>query len=89
MTLDQFQDLKTWHSRHARDRPLEGHVWNGVLTMWLVGWVGTPTAWLIGAKLLAVCGPALLLAPGLYVGARRRLHRTGRLRCDWLGALGR
>lgn len=87
MTLDQFHDLKTWHTRH--DRPLEGHVWNGVLTLWLVGWVGTPTAWVLGAKAVAVGGPLLLLVPGVYVGARRWLHRHHCLRCDWLGALGR
>jgi hypothetical protein len=24
-------------------------------------------------------------APGLYVGWRRKVHRSHRLRCDWLG----
>lgn len=89
MTLDQFHDLKNWHLRHAQDRPLEGHAWNMVLTLWLVGWVGTPAAWLIGTPLLAIVGPVLLLLPGAYVALRHRLHRTGHLRCDWLGALGR
>lgn len=89
MTLDQFHDLKTWHTRHAGDRPLEGHVWNVVLTLWLAGWVGPPAAWLIGADLEAVCALALLPLPAIYVWLRRRLHRSGRLRCDWLGALGR
>lgn len=89
MTLDQFHDLKTWHVRHAADRPLEGHVWNAVLTLWLVGWVGIPTAWLLGAQVLGLAGLGLLLLPGAYVRLRRRLHRRGQLRCDWLGALGR
>jgi hypothetical protein len=89
MTLDQFHDLKVWHTRHAGDQPLEGHVWNGVLTLWLIGWVGTPAAWLMDAKPMAVCAPALLLLPGAYVAVRRRLHRKGRLRCDWIAALRR
>jgi hypothetical protein len=88
MTLDQLHDLKLWHSRHAGDRPLEGHVWNGVLTLWLTGWVGAPAAWLLGHDMLAVAGIALLLLPGAYVATRRRLHRRRLLRCDWITALG-
>ena len=87
MTLDQFHDLKLWHSRHAGDRPLEGHAWNAVLTLWLVGWVGSPAAWLLGQDLLAAAGIALLLLPGAYVAARRQLHRWRLLRCDWIAAL--
>jgi hypothetical protein len=88
MTLDQFQDLKLWHARHAGDRPLEGHVWNAVLTLWLVGWVGTPAAWLLQQDLLAAAGLVLLFLPGIYVATRRRLHRRHLLRCDWITALG-
>lgn len=88
MTLDQLHDLKLWHSRHAGDRPLEGHVWNGVLTFWLLGWVGSPAALLLGQDALAVGGLALLLLPSAYVTVRRRLHRGRILRCDWIAALG-
>ncbi len=87
MTLDQFHDLKLWHSRHAGDRPLEGHVWNAVLTLWLIGGVGSPAAWLLGQDLLAAAGVAMLLLPGAYVAARRQLHRRHLLRCDWIVAL--
>lgn len=87
MTLDQFHDLKTWHTCHAR--PLENHVWNAVLTLWLIGWIGPPVAWLAGNDTAALLAPLLLLAPGAYVALRRRLHRRHHLRCDWLGALGR
>lgn len=87
MTLDEFHDLKIWHDLHAGDRPLEGRVWNAVLTLWVIGWVGPPAAWLIGADLLAACAACLLLAPGAYVAVRRHLHRRGRLRCDWIVAL--
>lgn len=88
MTLDEFQALKDWHARHAFDRPLEGHVWDGVMTLWLIGWVGTPTAWIVGAELVALCTAGCVLLPGVYVALRRRLHRSGRLRCDWLRAVG-
>lgn len=88
MTLDQFHDLKLWHSRHAGDRPLEGHAWNGVLTLWLGGWVGGPAAWLIGLDVVALAALVLLPLPNLYVAARRALHRRRLLRCDWIAALG-
>lgn len=87
MTLDQFHDLKVWHSRHAGDRPLEAHVWNGVLTLWMCSWIGVPAAWLSGLDGLALAGLALLPLPGLYVAVRRRLHRRRLLRCDWIAAL--
>ena len=89
MTLDQFQDLKRWHQRHAHEQPLEKHVWDIVLTFWLSGWVGAPVTVLVHAGwALVVCG-ALLFLPGSYVMLRRRLHATGRLRCDWIAALRR
>jgi len=31
----------------------------------------------------------LFMAPSFYVALRRRLHRAGRLRCDWLDSLNR
>ena len=87
MNLDQFQELKQWHNRHVREQPLEKHVWDIVLTFWLVGWVGAPAAFLIHAGwALVVCG-ALLFLPGAYVAVRRRLHVSGLLRCDWIRAL--
>jgi len=87
VTLDQFQDLRHWHLRHRGDHPLEGHIWNGILTLWLVGWVGSPTFWLLHWHVAALAGVALVFMPGTYVALRRRLHRLGRLRCDWIAAL--
>jgi hypothetical protein len=87
MTLDQFHELKLWHQRHMREQPLEKHVWDMVLTFWLTGWVGAPTALLIHAGwALAICA-ALLFLPGAYVALRRRLHRAGLMRCDWIATL--
>jgi len=47
MTLDQLHDLKLWHQRHLRERPVEKQVWDTVLTLWMMGWVGAPVAFLI------------------------------------------
>ena len=87
MKLDQLQDLKVWHQRHWRHQPLEKHAWDVVLTLWLAGCVGLPSALLTHAPWgSAVCG-ALLFLPGGYVRLRTRLHRAGLLRCDWIAAL--
>ena len=87
MTLDQFQDLRQWHLRHRSDHPLEGHIWTLIVTMWMVGWVGTPTAWLLHWDVTALATALFVFVPGAYVAIRSRLHRRGRLRCDWIVAL--
>ena len=47
MNLEQFHDLKVSASAAcACEQPLEKHVWDMVLTFWLAGWVGAPTAFL-------------------------------------------
>jgi hypothetical protein len=87
MTLQQLHALKVWHRRHWRDHPVEKNTWEGVLTVWLMGWVGAPAAYVVGATWAE---PLCLIAwflPGAYVALRLRLHRRGRLRCDWLNAL--
>jgi hypothetical protein len=88
MTLDQLQDLKLWHQRHLRERPVEKHVWDAVLTLWLIGWVGGPVALLIDSLWAVLLAVALVFVPGAYVALRRRLHRAKVLRCDWISALG-
>lgn len=88
MTLGQFQDLKLWHQRHWREQPLEKHAWDAVVTFWLAGWVGAPTALIVHAAWAVVICAALFALPGVYVSTRRRLHVAGRVRCDWLGVLG-
>jgi hypothetical protein len=86
MTLAQLDDLRLWHQRHG-DRPVESHTWNLVLTLWLAGWVGAPTAWLLRWDAAALAALLLVFVPGAYVALRRRLHRQHRLRCDWITAL--
>ena len=67
---------------------MEGHVWTAILTLWMVGWVGAPTAWLLQWDLAAL-GAALLGASRRAATSawRDRLHRRGRLRCDWIALL--
>ena len=87
MTLDQLHDIKLWHQRHLRERPVEKHVWDAVLTLWLIGCVGAPVAFLIHHGWAAIAAVALAFLPSAYVGLRKTLHRAHILRCDWISAL--
>ena len=87
MTLQQFEALKVWHLRQGLRHPVEKCVWDAVLTLWLLGWVGTPAAFMLQLDWAVILGLGLLFLPGLYVAARRWLHRKHRLRCDWIVAL--
>ena len=86
MTLDQLQRIKQWHVAHRHERPLEYHLWDAVLTLWLMGWVG----WLPTLAFAVWWAAPLCLvgtvAPTLYVGWCLRAHSRQRLRCDWLPA---
>jgi hypothetical protein len=86
MTLQQLTVVKRWHVLHRRDRPVEFHAWDAVLTLWLLGWLGIPAELILWQLYGLVASAALLFAPGAYVSLRRHLHRRGRLRCDWLEA---
>jgi hypothetical protein len=87
MTLGQFQALKLWHTRHSREHPLEKNTWDAVLTLWMLGWIGGVAALVLDARWAELGCLALLFLPGAYVAGRIRLHKTGRLRCDWISAL--
>ena len=89
MKLSQFENLRLWHLRHWREQPLEKHAWDMVLTFWLAGWVGFPSAWLLHAGWAETVCVALAFLLGGYVWLRRQLHRHGVLRCDWTAALRR
>ena len=89
MTLDELHELKLWHQRHWRDQPLEKHVWDTVLTLWVAAFVGTPAAVLVHARWGVAACALLYFLPGGYVAVRRRLARAGLVRCDWISALRR
>lgn len=88
MTVDDMQRIKRWHVAHREDHPVEYHTWDTVLMLWVSGWVGwvpvyaCEVIWALPLCLLAIAGPSL------YVAGRRRVHRAGRLRCDWMLATG-
>ncbi len=87
MKLQQFQDLKRWHLRQGRRHPVERALWDGVLTVWLLGCVGSPTAFLLHSGWAELACLSVLFLPGMYVAMRRRLHAKRLLRCDWIIAL--
>jgi hypothetical protein len=86
MRMREFQALKVWYGQHGR-HPVERNVWDAVLTIWLLGWVGAPAAFLLHAGWAEGACLSVLFLPNLYVSLRRRLHRMRRLRCDWINAL--
>jgi hypothetical protein len=87
MTLHQLASVKQWHLAHPSGHVVEGQVWDGVLSAWILGWIGLPPAWILGSAAMAAGCAVLVLLPRGYLGLRRRLHRRGMLRCDWLVSL--
>ena len=83
MPLTELQRIKQWHMGHRHTHPLELQLWDLMLTLWVMGWVGWlpvyafEQLWAIPLLVLAIS------APGLYAFLRTRAHRAKRLRCDW------
>jgi hypothetical protein len=86
VTLRQMTILKRWLVLHQYGHAVEYFCWDAMLTTWVLGWVGLPAA-LILRPLVSLACLAAVLAPEAYVSLRVRLHKSGRLRCDWLGVL--
>ncbi len=87
MTLTELHRIKLWHVAHRSERPLECHLWDAVLTLWLMGWVGWLPAFAFDAAWATPLCLAGMLAPSLYVAWRMKAHRARRLRCDWAAVL--
>lgn len=86
MTLTELQRIKQWHVSHRADHPLEYQVWDAMLTIWVMGWVGWLPAYafdLLWAMPLCILAMA---APSLYTAWRNKAHRQHKLRCDWIGS---
>ena len=86
MSLNELQRIKQWHVNHRTDHPLEYQVWDAMLTIWVMGWVGWLPAYafeLLWATPLCVLAMA---APSLYTAWRNKAHRQRKLRCDWIGS---
>jgi hypothetical protein len=86
VTLQQFHSLKQWHAHHDQ-HPMERNAWDVVLTLWMCGWTGGVAALILSVTWASALCFGLLFVPNLYVGLRHRLHRRGRLRCDWITAI--
>jgi hypothetical protein len=84
MTLDEMQRIKQWHVRHRFDHPVEYHLWDAMLTLWVMGWVGWLPAVAFDALWVTPLCMAAMFAPTAYVTWRMNAHRRHKLRCDWL-----
>ena len=67
MTLHQHRELRLWYLRHWRRNPVEKNLWDAVLVLWVMGWVGGPVSWVLQLPWAIVASLAGLLLPGLYV----------------------
>ncbi|MBC7444993.1 MAG: hypothetical protein H7273_05910 [Polaromonas sp.] len=87
MTLAQFQRIRHWREARQASHPLERRLWEAVLTLWMMGWVGWLPAFEADAPwAYPLCLLGILL-PRVYVYWRVRAHQARRLRCDWLDLL--
>jgi hypothetical protein len=84
MTLSELQRIKQWHIDHRPEHPVEYHLWDAMLTLWVMGWVGWLPALALGAAWAAPLCMAAISAPTLYATWRARAHRLQRVRCDWI-----
>ncbi|MFO1338170.1 MAG: hypothetical protein U1F53_08025 [Burkholderiaceae bacterium] len=87
MTLAQLAAMKAWMVAHKRHQPVEYHACDVVLTLWLMGWMGAPAFVLLDEPWAVLASVVLCFAPAAYLRLRRRWHRAGHLRCDWLDAV--
>jgi uncharacterized membrane protein len=87
LNLAELHRIRRWHVAHQEEHPLELHVWDAVLTLWLLGWIGWLPALLLNLMLALPLCLLGMAAPQMYVRWRARAHRARRLRCDWLNAL--
>jgi hypothetical protein len=84
MPLAELQRIKQWHVRHRNDHPLEYQLWDAMLTLWVMGWVGWLPAWAFDELWAVPLCVLAIAAPSLYVAWRNKAHRARRLRCDWI-----
>jgi len=83
-TVERLHRVKLWMIEHKAQCPMEYHVFDGVLTLWVLGWVGIfPSLVLLQWWGLALCAIATQI-PAIFIAWRYHLHHRKRLRCDWL-----
>ena len=85
ISLAELQRIKKWQMAHQAEHPVEYELWQAVMTVWVMGWVGWLPAFAFDAWwAMPLCAVAMA-APGLYIGWRAKAHAMQRLRCEWLG----
>lgn len=85
LSLHELQRIRDWQVAHRAEHPLEYHVWDCVLALWVMGYVGWLPAMALDLPEVYPLCLAAMLAPDLYTALRTSAHRLQRLRCDWLG----
>ena len=88
LPLAELQRIKQWHTSHRHDHPLEYQLWDLVVTVWLMGWIGWLPAYAFDAFWAYPLCLMGVMTPGLYVQWRARADANGRLRCEWMDRLG-
>jgi hypothetical protein len=84
LTLNQLQRIKQWHVAHKDEHPLEYELWDLMLCLWVMGWIGCLPAFALDIDWAYPLCALAILAPGFYMAWRSRAHQAMRLRCDWL-----
>lgn len=85
LSFSELHRIRLWHLTHRAEHPLECELWDAVITVWLMGWVGCLPMVVLDALWVAPLCVLGMLTPQLYVGWRARAHVRQKLRCDWLG----
>ena len=81
--LTDLHAIKKWHVAHKSEHPLEYELWDAVLTVWLMGWIGWLPVYVLEAWWAIPLCAAGMVTPRLYVTWRQQAHAQCRLRCDW------
>lgn len=88
LTLRQLQRLKNWHVAQRGAHPLEYEVWNGVLTVWVMGWTGWLPAYIFNAPVAYLFCVFGIFSTRIYIAWRTHARDAGYLGCEWLDLLG-
>ena len=78
MTLDDLHRIKKWHVAHRHTHPVEYQVWDVMLILWVMGWVGWLPAYALDAWWTVPLCMLAMAAPSLYVAGRIAAHRAHR-----------
>lgn len=87
MTLETLQHIRRWHVGHRATHPVDYHLWDLMLMLWMAGCIGWLPVFACGALWMAPLCVLGMSAPDLYTSWRLREHRLRRVRCDWVSAV--